>query len=540
MLLLFTSFYLAANAQIETLYKMPFAKGYQFWDYQIGKDHLTFSADEHTQVVSSLMPDPLNERTSVVYLEKAQNIHLMYWYYGAKIDSFRYTILENDLKIVAKDTLPSQSSKTKNSYYIDFGKFNITNKKLTAVFYKLGRSDVATNIVFYNQKPKPVEILNAVFVETFDNPPVEIIRNKKNEIIKKSITYNRAQRIINNGYVYYDDKLTEAEIQIKPLPNVFLYKILIRRKIDGKDDIVKIDEPIWKNDWFGNIACKLPMSNFSKAGQYEIVIYPKIGNTSLADSHNQSRLRFEIKIQPNYSPKQVTAGIILFSLIIGSITGVTVVYLKNKQAKKKIAAEAKQKEIAQLQLNAVRSQLNPHFLFNALAGIQNLMNKNEIDHANRYLSKFARLTRNVLDSKELISLSEEKTLLDDYLQMEQLRFGFQYKINASADLDTENIEIPAMLLQPFVENAVKHGIAGKKHNGEVEINFNRTESDLVLTIFDNGTGFDATKTYQGFGLALSKNRISLLNTLYKGEPFVLNIQSDGKGTTVTITLSDWL
>lgn len=84
--------------------------------------------------------------------------------------------------------------------------------------------------------------------------------------------------------------------------------------------------------------------------------------------------------------------------------------------------------MAKLKLNSIRSQLNPHFLFNALAGIQNLMNKNEIDNANKYLSKFARLTRNVLDDKELASLSQEKTLLNDYLQMEQFRFGFKYEL----------------------------------------------------------------------------------------------------------------
>ena len=140
-----------------------------------------------------------------------------------------------------------------------------------------------------------------------------------------------------------------------------------------------------------------------------------------------------------------------------------------------------QKEIAKLQLNSIRSQLNPHFLFNALSGIQNLINKNEIDNANKYLSKFARLTRNVLDDKELISLAQEKALLDDYLQMEQLRFGFNYEINAVENLDLNNIEIPSMLLQPFVENAIKHGIASKNNEGSVEIHF----SILKLLFWDN-------------------------------------------------------
>src|SRR5690606_5158851 len=199
-----------------------------------------------------------------------------------------------------------------------------------------------------------------------------------------------------------------------------------------------------------------------------------------------------------------------------------------------------QKNTARLKLTSIRSQLNPHFLFNALAGIQNLMNKNEIDNANKYLSKFARLTRNVLDDKELISLSQEKTLLDDYLQMEQLRFGFRYEINHVGNLDLDNIEIPSMLLQPFVENAVKHGISQKATAGKITIEFIKQANNLVLTVTDNGNGFDTEKKYNGLGLQLSDSRIALLNRIYKENRFTLAIQSTTNGTTICLTLTDWL
>ena len=179
-------------------------------------------------------------------------------------------------------------------------------------------------------------------------------------------------------------------------------------------------------------------------------------------------------------------------------------------------------------------------MFNALSGIQNLMNKNETDNANKYLSKFARLTRNVLDDKELISLSQEKTLLDDYLQMEQLRFGFTYEINHSDNLNLANIEIPSMLLQPFVENAVKHGIAKKATDGKIRITFSKHANDLVLTITDNGNGFDTEKKNNGLGIPLSNGRIELLNSIYKENHFTLAIQSTHNGTKISLTLTDWL
>lgn len=200
----------------------------------------------------------------------------------------------------------------------------------------------------------------------------------------------------------------------------------------------------------------------------------------------------------------------------------------------------KKKEKAQLQLDAVRSQLNPHFLFNALAGIQNLMNTNQTEQANRYLTRFARLTRAVLKNNDLISLEEERNLLDDYLQMEQLRFNFKYEITIDPNLDLNNVEIPSMLLQPFIENAVKHGIASLSSDGQINIAIFKNENDLILRIEDNGKGFDASKSYEGLGFDLSTKRIALLNKIYKKDPIRLSMESKPGKTTVTITLTKWL
>jgi len=215
----------------------------------------------------------------------------------------------------------------------------------------------------------------------------------------------------------------------------------------------------------------------------------------------------------------------------------TLIHYRNKS---KLTEQEEQKETAQIQLSAVRSQLNPHFLFNALSGIQNLMNKNEVDQANRYLTKFARLTRNVLKSNELITIADETALLDDYLQMEQLRFGFTYNIDADKDANIANTEIPAMLLQPFVENAVKHGIADKGADGKINISIKKQGNDVVLAITDNGRGFNTEKENPGLGLALSKKRIALLNKIYKDSPVLMDIQSDKQHTKVTLTLTRWV
>jgi LytS/YehU family sensor histidine kinase len=131
-------------------------------------------------------------------------------------------------------------------------------------------------------------------------------------------------------------------------------------------------------------------------------------------------------------------------------------------------------------------------------------------------------------------------LLDDYLQMEQLRFGFKYEINRSENLALDNIEIPSMLLQPFVENAVKHGISKKATDGKIIITFNKHANDLVLTVTDNGNGFDTEKKNNGLGLVLSDSRIALLNSIYKENRFTLATHSTANGTKISLTLTDWL
>jgi LytS/YehU family sensor histidine kinase len=184
--------------------------------------------------------------------------------------------------------------------------------------------------------------------------------------------------------------------------------------------------------------------------------------------------------------------------------------------------------------------MNPHFVFNALNSIKRMILDADNEKASRYLSKFALMIRMTLNhSRDIfVTLGENIEYLEAYLQMEQLRFGFKYGIESSENLD--NIEIPSMLLQPFVENAVKHGIAHKAIDGKVTILFIKQANDLVLTVTDNGNGFDTEKRKHGLGLALSDSRIALLNSIYKKNRFTLAIQSTVKGTKINIRLTGWL
>ncbi len=278
--------------------------------------------------------------------------------------------------------------------------------------------------------------------------------------------------------------------------------------------------------------------NYSEPGKYELVV--KSQNPH--DTNPELRIPFEVlpplQLLQKYSIKQILPYVVSGLLFI--LICFAAYYFYNRR---KLRSAERARAMATIQLKSVRSQLNPHFMFNALTSIQNLMNHHDTAGANHYLSKFANLTRQVLNSsgQELISLEDEFAIVTDYLQMEQLRFGFQYTIEADPNINKANTEIPAMLLQPFIENAAKHGVSALQGNGEIKVVITKQNQDLVLTVMDNGAGFNtAIKNTKGFGLKLSQERIELLNRIYKSQPIYLAKASDANGTKITIALTNWI
>jgi len=533
---------LTSYSQNISLYEKPFKNNSMnyYGISGINGKFLYLTADTGTLKMSSLMVYPNKPRTGFVYLEGASKIKIDANIPKDSLKYFRYSVVQDDHIYLAKDLIPKPIEKGKGYYWANFGIYNVLNKKISILTYEVGKKESTTETIIYCEMLKPVTIVEAKLIEIFKDERVKKLKkNDKGDtiLIEREISQGRNLNI-NGGLVSMNEDYSYVQISIKPIDNIFLYKVLIKRVNENNLDITLVDDLNWGYDSYTNLSCQLDIKNFKKPGKYEIIIYPKIGNIDASKPENSTKIKFELVQSGGVMIKQLIIYGIILCAILGAIFGAIIIFIKRKN-KKKLLAEQQQKEIAKAQLNAVRSQLNPHFMFNALAGIQSLMNEKKTDEANQYLSKFARLTRNVLDNKELISLAEEKMLLNDYLQMEQLRFGFNYQINIQPDVDL-NIEIPTMLLQPFVENAVKHGVAEKGKSGEIIISFAKREKDLLLSVNDNGNGFDTTKTYDGLGLPLSKNRIELLNSMYKETALALIIEAAEKGTTITITLNQWL
>lgn len=217
--------------------------------------------------------------------------------------------------------------------------------------------------------------------------------------------------------------------------------------------------------------------------------------------------------------------------------------------KRRLQKSELNKRMRELELTAIRAQMNPHFMYNCLNSIQNLVQKNKNEEAHLYLSKFASLIRNALNTskKEEISLNEELETLQGYIDLEKLRFEFDFRLIVNEDIDTISLFVPPMLLQPIVENALLHGLLPKPENRILTIDIEPNTHNICISVEDNGIGRIASqsinKTGNGKGLELTNERLTLMSNKYKIQ-YQMNIEdltdSDNHplGTRVTISIEE--
>ncbi|WP_367388797.1 sensor histidine kinase [Lewinella sp. LCG006] len=185
------------------------------------------------------------------------------------------------------------------------------------------------------------------------------------------------------------------------------------------------------------------------------------------------------------------------------------------------------KEIDALRQQAYRAQMNPHFIFNCMSTIQGMIigGKTEQENAIKMISRFSLLIRSALEAshEEQVSLKDELDLLNNYLSLEKIRFhdSFDYEITLDSSLEPDWVQLPPMLVQPFVENAVLHGMEGKKEGGKISVNYQDRDDYLLVTISDNGPGISTTKAqklqnksiyrHKSLGITITQRRLEILN-----------------------------
>ena len=277
----------------------------------------------------------------------------------------------------------------------------------------------------------------------------------------------------------------------------------------------------------------------------------QLSRLSLSD--NANKLKDQRLKQQAFIRNALLGGLLLFILLGGFVFRNLSLKRKNeKLAIKKSQAEFQQK-VAELEMQALRAQMNPHFIFNCLNSINRFIFKNETKVASDYLTRFSRLIRMVLlhSQKKLVPLEDELEMLKLYLDMERLRFknAFDYHITTTNAIENSSVFIPPLLLQPFCENAIWHGLMHKDGPGHLNIELNEDNGILNCIITDDGVGREKAEAFKSksaekeksMGLKITTERLSLLNQGTTGGTFyeiedVRNEQGEIAGTKVELKI----
>ncbi len=314
-----------------------------------------------------------------------------------------------------------------------------------------------------------------------------------------------------------------------------------------------IDQTIFSEKLTSDIYLKLnnPTESFNHFKQY-IVYRDSLSNENNSKKFAEAEANFEsdkknsLLQEQQKRNKQLTLFAIIGSLLLLSL--IFVIY-NRMQVKKRLTL---QKEVAEYEQKALHLQMNPHFVFNCLGSISSFIVQNGTDSAIKYLTKFSKLMRLTLEysKNSLIPIDKEIEGLQNYLELEQLRFNqkFDFSITSNPDIE-DDMALPPLLIQPFVENAILHGMVPKIGNGRIDINFDITENNLICTITDDGIGLtkskqlkeNSVKAHQSMALEITKKRLEMMENSSNNKSElkieeILNNNNEAIGTKVVLNL----
>lgn len=258
------------------------------------------------------------------------------------------------------------------------------------------------------------------------------------------------------------------------------------------------------------------------AGKYTFKV--KSCNNEGVWSENAASFSFEIQL-----PFYKTWWFIALLIISISATVIIIFRVRLQNIRKKQKEEFEKKvEISKVELKALRAQMNPHFVFNSLNSIQHYILNSNSEEAARYLNKFAKLMRVILNNTEkpMVTINEDVESLRLYLELEQMRFDgkFDYSINIHPSVDGDYDEIPPMLMQPYIENAILHGLNPKATKGHLTIDIFTKDNYIVCRIADDGIGRDSAgeikrtqpgQKHKSLGMKITSERVRILNDINK-------------------------
>lgn len=462
--------------------------------------------------------------------------------------------------------------------FLQFGKYLLIGTEGLGIFCfdgtKMYRIQATKNLVI-NSMISDFTTKDALYAATQKG----VIKLKlKGDYFKESIltnTYTTNDGLLSNDtydfFIKGNDLFTATEHGISriDISNKHLYRKVPVTFLDGREtieisakdrkavrvpfsikDFVKSGSSIYQyrllpeqKKWLETSGDQIVLHNLS-AGTHIL----EVKSTTLHTIESVSRKT--IVVQPYWWEIQWVRILITVVSLILLFLGIRKI-IRNVR-RKAIQKSEQEKRASELQLLALRSQMNPHFVHNSLNAIQYYIQRNDVELSEKYLTKFSKLIRMFFDysSMKTISLQNEIELLENYLSIEKLRFEdkITYSILCDEQLKTENPQIPSMILQSIVENAVNHGIFYLPNKGEIQISFSKVDAKHIkVSIDDNGIGYKASlqkKTDVAFAKSSTRvlqERIRLLNLSGQQVDYEIvdksDVQRNETGTLVTLLIS---
>ena len=335
-----------------------------------------------------------------------------------------------------------------------------------------------------------------------------------------------------------DDDLIIQKDATRKLSEVYEYKGEFNKALETYQDYVAVVDTLY-------IRKEQEISRAARLNREIAAKQSRISGLEQERELSQSKYDLAITGQQLQEESNKRKNWVIYSLLFGMLLmGLAAFFFYRSNQQQKLANNL-------LALKSLRSQMNPHFIFNALNSVNSFIAKSDERSANRYLSDFSTLMRAVLENSEedFIPLSKELELIRLYVKLEHSRFPdkFDYSIDVDDTIDIESYQIPPMLLQPYIENAIWHGLRYKEDKGYLKIQLeNIGKNTIRISVEDDGIGRKKSaelktqnqKKQKSKGMGNISKRIAILNEMYKDkvDVHITDLSSDGHGTRVLFTL----
>ena len=428
----------------------------------------------------------------------------------------------------------------------------VTFTNIGVIYFE--NNDLSNAFIYYSKAKKLFETIenkrgNALLLNYLGD-----FYKKKNKITDAILNYNASIEmsesisnkfvgslaLYNLGQLYYDQKQVENALPFAEKSLQYAKELGVLDQTFHSEKLLSEIHEITGND-------KQSLLHYKAYIQARDSIINLDNNKKFlrAEMNFEYQMKESVLIEKNKQNKLIA----FFSIVGGLLLiGLVFVIFNRRQVKRRLTL---QKEVAEYEQKALHLQMNPHFVFNCLGSISSFIVQNGTDQALKYLSKFSKLMRLTLEYSKgsIIPIDKEIESLQNYLELEQLRFHnkFVFKITSS-DAVEFNMGLPPLLIQPFVENAILHGLVPKESSGKIEVSFDVKDNQLICTITDDGIGISKSKeikqnsmqAHQSMAMEITKKRLEIMEaTILKSAQIEIKelVENNSiKGTRVTLKL----